>query len=85
MPCYTKILCRCAKNDDRIQSLYELYKCLATALGINITGMDVVVPSQILGAFLVIFVYCFVPHPITPPTMWQMFQVLLVCFDHMHI
>jgi hypothetical protein len=45
------------------------------------------VPSQIFlhhvyfGPF---YVYSVVPRPITPP-IWQMFQVLLVCFDHMHI
>ena len=27
--------------------------------------------------------YSIVPRPTTPPA-WQMFQVLLVCFDHMH-
>jgi hypothetical protein len=29
-------------------------------------------------------VYSIVPRPTTPP-IWQMFQVLLVYFDHMHI
>ncbi|OEU06385.1 hypothetical protein FRACYDRAFT_254676 [Fragilariopsis cylindrus CCMP1102] len=30
------------------------------------------------------YVYSIVPHPTTPP-IWQMFQVLLVYFDHMRI
>ena len=63
MQCYTKNTCRFAHNDDRIYSLYELGKCLATALGINIPGADVV-PSQEFGHFcpLLFVYYCFVPH-----------------------
>jgi hypothetical protein len=30
------------------------------------------------------YVYSIVPRPTTPP-IWQMFQALLVYFDHMHI
>ena len=34
--------------------------------------------------FGLFYVYSIVPRPTTPP-IWQMFQVLLVHFDHMHI
>jgi len=75
-----------AYNNDRTQFTYELAKCLAAAFGINIHGMSTL-PSQIffqLVYFWPFYVYYIVLHPITPP-IWQMFQALLVCFDHMHI
>ena len=34
--------------------------------------------------FGLFYVYSIVPRPTTPP-IWQIFQVLLVYFDHMHI
>ena len=55
-------------------------------LGLSIPGMGAVT-SQIflqcvhLGPF---YVYSIVPRPTTPP-IWQMFQALLVYFDHIHI
>ena len=55
-------------------------------MGLSIPGMGVVA-SQIflqLVHFGPIYVYSIVPRPTTPP-IWQMFQVLLVYFDHMHI
>ncbi|OEU06383.1 hypothetical protein FRACYDRAFT_254667 [Fragilariopsis cylindrus CCMP1102] len=56
------------------------------ALGLSTPGMGAV-PSQIFLQrvhFGLFYVYSIVPHLTTPP-IWQMFQVLLVYFDHTHM
>ena len=77
-------------NNDRIWSIYELGKCLATAFGGNITCL---VRSWChLKWFSIQCIFCHFLSILlfpTPPhhtlNMRKCFQILLVCFDHMHI
>ena len=74
------------KNNDIIRTLYKLGGYLDILSGINLPGIGAVASQIFLqhvyfGSF---YVYSIVPCPTTPP-IWQMFPVLLVHFDHMHI
>ena len=55
-------------------------------LGLSIPGMGAVASQIFLQRvhFGPFYIYIIVPRPTTPP-IWQLFQVMLVYFDHMHI
>ena len=55
-------------------------------MGLGIPGMGAVASQIFLQPvhFGPFYVYSIVPRPTTPP-IWQMFQALLVYFDHMYI
>ena len=55
-------------------------------MGLSILGMGVVASQIFLQCahFGLFYGYSIVPRPTTPP-IWQMFQALLVYFDHMHM
>ena len=66
--------------------LYELGWCLAILFGMQQTwyGHSGISNSFAMCAFWAILCLFYFFLPITPP-IWQMFQVLLVYFDYMHI
>ena len=69
-----------------IQKLYELGWCLAILFGTQHTWYECCSISNILHRvhFGPFYVYSIVPHPTTIP-IWQMFQILLVYFDHIYV
>jgi len=88
MPCHPIIYVCCPKIWWNLILLLVRWMCIYFILDQHTWYLCITISNNFLmdGVYFASFFvyYFFVPHPITP-SIWQMFQVSLVCFDRIHI